>query len=87
MSVPAARSDHDQFAKIPTIDAFRARCEARALLVGRGKMNLIDAVDDLQADAERDGLVTRYGKMRSSLYLRTHSEVFDECDPRNRRAT
>jgi hypothetical protein len=63
MSEAAATNDSSQqSAKGPTIDAFRARCEARALLVGRGQMNLIDAVDDLQADAERDGLVTRYGQ-------------------------
>jgi hypothetical protein len=43
-------------------DVFIARCEARAMLVDIGMLDLIDAVDKLQADAERDGLVALIGQ-------------------------
>lgn len=48
--------------KVAPIQAFRARCEARALLVAFGELDLHDAVDKLQADAVRDGLVDEIGQ-------------------------
>jgi hypothetical protein len=47
---------------IDLVDIYRERAEARAYLVMIGDMDLHDAVDGLQADAERDGLVERLGQ-------------------------
>jgi len=41
---------------------FLARAEARALLWAAGEFDLHEAVDKLQADAERDGLVAAVGQ-------------------------
>jgi hypothetical protein len=40
----------------------RARAEARALLWQAGEFDLHEAVDVLQRDAERDGLITAIGQ-------------------------
>jgi hypothetical protein len=42
---------------VDPIAVFRPRCEARALLYGAGEFDLHEAVDKLQVDAVRDGLV------------------------------
>jgi len=42
--------------------AFAARAEARALLWQASELELQDAVDELQAAAERDGLVLKLGQ-------------------------
>lgn len=44
------------------LEIFRMRAEARADLVANGLHDLQDLVDTLQAAAERDGLVARYGQ-------------------------
>lgn len=49
-------------AKVPTVDAFRARCEARAWLVAEGELTLPDAVDELQASAMASGIVDAIGQ-------------------------
>jgi hypothetical protein len=41
---------------------FAARCEARAMLWAAREFDLHEAVDKLQHDAERDGLVTAIGQ-------------------------
>jgi hypothetical protein len=46
---------------VPAIEIFRARAEARAILYAAGEFTLIEAVDKLQADAARDGLVDKIG--------------------------
>jgi hypothetical protein len=48
--------------QIDPIAAFQARCEARAILYGAGELDLHDAVDKLQADAVRDGLIKSIGQ-------------------------
>jgi hypothetical protein len=48
--------------QIDPISAFQARCEARAILYGAGELDLHKAVDKLQADAVRDGLVRSIGQ-------------------------
>jgi hypothetical protein len=53
-----------QSAKVPTVDAFRARCEARAWLVAEGELTLPDAVDELQASAVASGIVDMVGQDR-----------------------
>jgi hypothetical protein len=47
---------------VDPVEAFTARCEARATLVAVGFMDLHTAIDELQADAERDGLVESIGQ-------------------------
>jgi hypothetical protein len=59
--------------KADPIEAFRARCEARAMLVDVGMLDLREAVDRLQHDAERDGLIERIGQDRIQQIL---SDVF-----------
>ena len=43
------------------VDVFAARCEARAMLCAAGELDLHEAVDVLQADAEAAGLVRSIG--------------------------
>ena len=54
MSAAAARAR--PAAKLSALAVFIARAEARALLWQAGEMDLAEAVDELQAAAERDGL-------------------------------
>jgi hypothetical protein len=49
-------------AKVPAVNAFRARCEARAWLVAEGELTLQDAVDELQASAVASGIVETLGQ-------------------------
>ena len=44
------------------VGVFTARAEARALLWQAGEFDLHDAVDELQAAAERDGLLAKLGQ-------------------------
>src|SRR5271168_3343651 len=47
---------------IDPVEVFRERADARAYLWSIGDLDLHDAVDVLQVDAERDGLVDRLGQ-------------------------
>jgi hypothetical protein len=47
---------------VDPLEIFRERCEAWAILVRRELANLIESVDELQADAECDGLVDVHGQ-------------------------
>jgi len=49
-------------ARPSALAVFVARAEARALLWQAGEFDLHQAVDELQAAAERDGLVTLLGQ-------------------------
>jgi hypothetical protein len=49
-------------AKPSALAVFIARAEARALLWQAGEMDLVEAVDELQVAAERDGLVADLGQ-------------------------
>jgi hypothetical protein len=60
MSTAAARAD--AAAKASTLAVFIARAEARAFLWQAGELELHQAVDELQAAAERDGLVAEIGQ-------------------------
>jgi hypothetical protein len=46
----------------PIEEVYRARCEARAVLHVNGYLSLHEAVDELQADAERNGLLDLIGQ-------------------------
>ncbi len=58
MSAPVRR----QQIRIDPLEVFTARAEARALLWQAGEFDLHEAVDKLQQDAERDGLVAAIGQ-------------------------
>jgi hypothetical protein len=47
---------------VDPVAAFTLRCEARALLYRMGELDMHAAVDVLQADAVRDGLVDLIGQ-------------------------
>jgi hypothetical protein len=47
---------------VDPLKAFEARCDARAYLSAVGDLDLHDAVDQLQHDAEHSGLVERVGQ-------------------------
>jgi hypothetical protein len=57
----AARKTNQSLQPGPLV-VFLARCEARADLVSRGYMDLLEAVDGLQLAAERTGLVDELGQ-------------------------
>lgn len=48
--------------RVDAVEVFRERCEARALLWAVGEIDLHDAVDVLQADAGRSGLIVDIGQ-------------------------
>jgi hypothetical protein len=56
MSAPAITEN-----RVALLDCFIERADARAYLWSIGKYQLHEAVDVLQADAERDGLVDALG--------------------------
>jgi hypothetical protein len=58
----SAAFDHRATAALDPIEVFRARCEARALLWKVGELDLHEAADKLQHDAERTGLVAAIGQ-------------------------
>jgi hypothetical protein len=60
-----------QAAHIPAdpLDVFRERCEAQAYLVEAGAIAFLDAVDNLQCDADFDGLVARVGQDKIQAIL------------------
>jgi hypothetical protein len=64
-----AALDHRDTAALDPVEVFHARCEARALLWKVGALDLCEAVDKLQADAERDGLVDKIGADRVQSIL------------------
>jgi hypothetical protein len=58
MTKPLRHSGWQQLGHVVNrLEIFRARVEARALLWQAGELDLHEAVDRLQADAQRDGLV------------------------------
>jgi hypothetical protein len=48
--------------RVDLVEVFRARCEARALLFKAVELELHEAVDVLQTDAEASGLVEAIGQ-------------------------
>lgn len=58
MSAAAAIAER----RVDLLDAFAARADARAMLWSIGEYDLHTAVDELQSDADRNGLVDRIGQ-------------------------
>jgi hypothetical protein len=54
---------------INLLDVFIERADARAFLWSVGELTLHEAVDVLQADAERDGLIEQIGQDRIQKIL------------------
>ena len=54
---------------VDMLDAFTERAGARALLWAVGEFEMAEAVDPLQHDAERGGLVKRLGQNRVQAIL------------------
>jgi hypothetical protein len=73
MSAAAKRVDSS--AKPSTLAVFIARAEARTLLWQVGEIDLHEAVDELQAAAERDGLVEQIGQDEIQALLAKAFEV------------
>jgi hypothetical protein len=69
MMTASAASDPRTNAALDPVAVFRARAEARALLWKVGELDLHEAVDGLQADAERDGIVAVIGQDRVQSLL------------------
>jgi hypothetical protein len=63
-SAAGASCDAGDFANASALEIFRERCEARAMLVANGLMDLQDAVDGLQESAAAQGLVATHGQDR-----------------------
>jgi hypothetical protein len=62
MQSTARNIDHHQSTKPDPLLVFTVRCEARASLCAHGLHSLQESVDTLQAAAEAQGLVARYGQ-------------------------
>jgi hypothetical protein len=58
--------------RINLLDVFIERAEGRAYLWSIGELTLHEAVDVLQADAERDGLIEQIGQDQMQ-------KILDEC--------
>ena len=74
---PAARKRTEPAARPSALEVFIARAEARALLWQCGEMDLHEAVDELQAAAVRDGLVTELGQDEVQRLIAEASRVVD----------
>jgi hypothetical protein len=55
--------------RVDVLDAFTERAGARAFLWAVGEFEMAEAVDCLQHDAERDGLVERIGQDAAQAIL------------------
>jgi hypothetical protein len=66
-------------ARVDLLAAFEARCWARAYLWAAGALDLFEAVDKLQADAERDGLIDKIGQDRVQSIMATAFHRYREA--------
>jgi hypothetical protein len=64
-----AAADHRK--PISAIDVFRERAEVAAILFVKGELGLHEAIDQLQADAERSGLVDEIGQDQVQAVMST----------------
>jgi hypothetical protein len=64
MQSTAQKIDQSPSAKPAPIVVFRERCEARAVLVSNGLMDLQTAVDGMQEVAAAQGLLKQFGQDR-----------------------
>ena len=67
--------------RVDLIDVFLERAEARAYLWSIGDLDLHEAVDVLQADAERDGLLERIGQDGVQEIIAAAFRSFREAAP------
>jgi len=63
--ISASRTiDHHESPKADPLEVFRARCEARCLLIHNGLMDWHTAIDELQEVAVSQRLVAKFGQDR-----------------------
>lgn len=62
MNAVARTYDAPAETEISFVDVFAARCEARAMLVAAGELDLHESIDTLQAAALSYGLVAMLGQ-------------------------
>ncbi len=67
--------------RVDLLDAFIERASARAYLWSLGELTLHEAVDKLQDDAERNGLVERIGRDTVQQILADAFEPYREIAP------
>ena len=67
--------------RVDLVDVFLERAEARAYLWSIGDLDLHEAVDVLQADAERDGLLERIGQDGVQEIIAAAFRSFREAAP------
>ena len=67
--------------RVDPVDVLLERAEARAYLWSIGDLDLHEAVDVLQADAERDGLVERIGQDGVQEIIAAAFQSFREAAP------
>jgi hypothetical protein len=85
--MPTDSRSPQKSAELPSARAaFELRCEARAYLVAAGEYTLHEAVDQLQADAERSGLVAELGqdaiqRIMSEAFAAVSGEIPDQPEP------
>jgi hypothetical protein len=63
------------------VAAFELRCQARALLWHAAALELSEAVDKLQRDAERSGLVDELGQDRMQEIIATALAPYRTSEP------
>jgi hypothetical protein len=66
--------------RVDLLDVFIERAEARAYLWSIGELTLHEAVDKLQADAVRDGLVDELGQDRVQQIISAAFEPYQQPD-------
>jgi hypothetical protein len=69
----------NQAAPVDALAALELRAAARARLWAEGELDLHDAVDALQASAERDGLIDRIGQDAVQAIMATAFAPFREA--------
>jgi hypothetical protein len=67
--------------RIDPVAVFKARAEARALLFAAGELDLLDAVDALQADAVANGLVRQFGQDAVQVIMATAFAAVRDAQP------
>ena len=71
----AATAIHHAELSPSAVEVFRLRCWARAHLWAAGVLGLHEAVDVLQSDAERDGLIDNIGQDAVQAIIAENFEV------------
>jgi hypothetical protein len=66
--------------RVDVLDCFVARADTRAFLWAIGEYEIAEAIDVLQHDAERDGLIKRLGRDAIQAILAAAFQQYREAD-------